>query len=364
MRPPATRWIVSRTGSARIAAPCASAAAITRETSAARSSGRAASCIATCVALSGSAARPACAESWRSAPPATGASTRDGIGQLRANGGPRGERGRGQHGQDPLDLAHARERRERAREQRHAPERDERLGRRRVELGSQPRAGSGAENEGCDAHAAQLSGCGRRAPGAGCYRAAHALVGGTHAARARRGGNADRRVAVRRPPRRNRSRSRPRRRPTPAASAARARSRCMPLSLSEAIALGIENNTDVQLVRYDPPIAEYEHDAAWGAPRSRRCLATTPTRARSCPIASTFFPAQFIERELVRRRGRPADSCRGSAGRTSSATRATARDELADPDPRDDLHLRASPPASAAPLLRAPGGAPPGPRSS
>jgi outer membrane protein TolC len=39
----------------------------------------------------------------------------------------------------------------------------------------------------------------------------------------------------------------------------------LPLSLGEAIALGIENNTDVQIVRYDPPIAEYDHDAAWGA---------------------------------------------------------------------------------------------------
>ncbi len=39
----------------------------------------------------------------------------------------------------------------------------------------------------------------------------------------------------------------------------------LPLSLSEAIALGIEHNTGVQLIRYDPPIADYEHVAAWGA---------------------------------------------------------------------------------------------------
>jgi outer membrane protein TolC len=69
----------------------------------------------------------------------------------------------------------------------------------------------------------------------------------------------------------------------------------VPLSLSEAIALGIENNTNVQLVRYDPPIAEYEHDAAWGLhdPVLFGDYLYTNTKL---PVASTFFPGQFIER--------------------------------------------------------------------
>lgn len=52
--------------------------------------------------------------------------------------------------------------------------------------------------------------------------------------------------------------------PAPAAVTNSAPVEVLPLSLGEAIALGIENNTDVQIVRYDPPIAEYDHDAAWG----------------------------------------------------------------------------------------------------
>ncbi len=69
----------------------------------------------------------------------------------------------------------------------------------------------------------------------------------------------------------------------------------IPLSLHEAIALGIENNTDVQLVRYDPPIAEYEHAAAWGA-HDPRLLGDYTYTSTNLPVASTFFPSQFIER--------------------------------------------------------------------
>jgi outer membrane protein TolC len=80
----------------------------------------------------------------------------------------------------------------------------------------------------------------------------------------------------------------------------------IPLSLHEAIALGIENNTDVQLVRFDPPIAEYDHDAAWGLhdptlfgdysyrssniPTASALLTEDPT----LPATETF---QLVERE-------------------------------------------------------------------
>jgi outer membrane protein len=69
----------------------------------------------------------------------------------------------------------------------------------------------------------------------------------------------------------------------------------LPLSLAEAIALGIENNTDVQLVRYDPPIAEYEHDAAWGA-YDPALFGDYTYQSTNLPVASAFFPGQFIER--------------------------------------------------------------------
>jgi len=69
----------------------------------------------------------------------------------------------------------------------------------------------------------------------------------------------------------------------------------VPLSLHEAIALGIENNTDVQLVRYDPPIAEYEHEGAWGA-HDPILFGDYSYTSTNLPVASTFFPEQFIER--------------------------------------------------------------------
>ena len=37
------------------------------------------------------------------------------------------------------------------------------------------------------------------------------------------------------------------------------------LGLQDAIALGIENNLEVEISRFDPPIARFEHSAAWGA---------------------------------------------------------------------------------------------------
>jgi outer membrane protein TolC len=69
----------------------------------------------------------------------------------------------------------------------------------------------------------------------------------------------------------------------------------IPLSLHEAIALGIENNTNVQLIRYEPPISEYDYQAAWGA-HDPTLFADYLYRSTNLPVASTFFPAQFVER--------------------------------------------------------------------
>ena len=85
--------------------------------------------------------------------------------------------------------------------------------------------------------------------------------------------------------------------PSPAASVS-APTEVLPLSLHEAIALGIENNTDVQIVRYDPPIAAYEHDAAWGA-HDPSLFGDYTYQSTNLPVASTFFPSQFIERASV-----------------------------------------------------------------
>jgi outer membrane protein TolC len=71
----------------------------------------------------------------------------------------------------------------------------------------------------------------------------------------------------------------------------------IPLSLHEAIALGIENNTDVQLVRYDPPIAEYDHSAAWGL-HDPTLFTDALYESRDTPIASSLQQSDsLIERE-------------------------------------------------------------------
>ncbi|MGH7288883.1 MAG: TolC family protein, partial [Myxococcota bacterium] len=59
--------------------------------------------------------------------------------------------------------------------------------------------------------------------------------------------------------------------------------------------LGIENNTDVKLLRFDPPIADYELMAAWGAYDPNLFGQYTYTNT-NLPVASTFFPSQFEER--------------------------------------------------------------------
>jgi outer membrane protein TolC len=76
----------------------------------------------------------------------------------------------------------------------------------------------------------------------------------------------------------------------------------VPLSLHEAIALGIENNTDVQLVRYDPPIAEYEHSAAWGL-HDPNLFGDYTYTSTNLPVESAFLPSQYVERVSEGRAG-------------------------------------------------------------
>ena len=57
----------------------------------------------------------------------------------------------------------------------------------------------------------------------------------------------------------------------------------LPLSLQEAIALGIENNLDVQIARFDPLIATEDATTAWGYydPSSSASTSTAIARRRS-----------------------------------------------------------------------------------
>jgi len=82
--------------------------------------------------------------------------------------------------------------------------------------------------------------------------------------------------------------------PAPVAPAAET----IPLSLGEAISIGIENNTDVEIVRYDPPIAEYDYEAAWGV-HDPVLFGDYRYTSQKLPVASAFFPSQFIERDSV-----------------------------------------------------------------
>jgi outer membrane protein TolC len=91
--------------------------------------------------------------------------------------------------------------------------------------------------------------------------------------------------------------------PAPAPTAVAAPADRVPLSLSEAISLGIENNTNVQIVRYDPPIASYQHDAAWGY-YDPSLFANYDYTSQNLAVASAFSPTEggsgvgeFIERD-------------------------------------------------------------------
>jgi outer membrane protein TolC len=91
--------------------------------------------------------------------------------------------------------------------------------------------------------------------------------------------------------------------PTPAAGAAEPLRGELPLSLQEAIALGVENNLDVAVVRHDPPVAGYEHMAAWGA-YEPELFGEYLYESRATPVASALQASQTLdEREVTGQAG-------------------------------------------------------------
>jgi outer membrane protein len=71
------------------------------------------------------------------------------------------------------------------------------------------------------------------------------------------------------------------------------------LTLRDAIARALENNTDVELFRYDPAIAEYQRRAAWGA-HEPIYYGVADHRDASLPVAQVFQGFGFLlERETT-----------------------------------------------------------------
>jgi outer membrane protein TolC len=70
----------------------------------------------------------------------------------------------------------------------------------------------------------------------------------------------------------------------------------LPLRLRDAIAYALERNTDVELVRYDPAIADYRHAAAWGL-YEPLFYGTGDHRESSLPVAQVFQGFGFLNEE-------------------------------------------------------------------
>lgn len=86
--------------------------------------------------------------------------------------------------------------------------------------------------------------------------------------------------------------------PTPGAGTAPLQGE-LALSLQEAIALGVENNLDVEVVRHDPPIAGYEHTAAWGV-YEPELFGDYTYESRQTPVASSLQASTSLnEREIT-----------------------------------------------------------------
>ncbi len=67
----------------------------------------------------------------------------------------------------------------------------------------------------------------------------------------------------------------------------------LPLTLRDAIARALERNTDLELVRYDPAIADYAHRAAWGN-YEPVAYGTADHRDSSLPVAQVFQGFGFL----------------------------------------------------------------------
>ncbi|MBM4382725.1 MAG: TolC family protein [Deltaproteobacteria bacterium] len=73
----------------------------------------------------------------------------------------------------------------------------------------------------------------------------------------------------------------------------------LPLTLRDAIARALERNTDVELFRYDPAIADYQRRAAWGV-HEPTFYGSADHRDSSLPIASIFQGFGFLLEEDTR----------------------------------------------------------------
>lgn len=72
----------------------------------------------------------------------------------------------------------------------------------------------------------------------------------------------------------------------------------LPLSLSDALAMGLENNLDVEIVRHDPPIARYEHRSSWGA-YDPRLFGDFQYASDETPIASELQTNRILVERTV-----------------------------------------------------------------
>jgi outer membrane protein TolC len=71
------------------------------------------------------------------------------------------------------------------------------------------------------------------------------------------------------------------------------------LSLQDALAMGIENNLDVEIVRHDPLIARERHTSAWGV-YDPELFAEYDYASRETPVASSLQTTPvLIEREIT-----------------------------------------------------------------
>ena len=68
------------------------------------------------------------------------------------------------------------------------------------------------------------------------------------------------------------------------------------LTLRDAIARALERNSDIELFRYDPAIADYQHRAAWGA-HEPTFYGTIDHRDSSLPVAQVFQGFGFLVEE-------------------------------------------------------------------
>ena len=257
--------MVSATGTARIAAPLARAASTTRATAAGRTKGRAASCTATHSTSDASAASPARTESWRSAPPKTGAAS---FGIAASSGRQRSQRSRSARaitGTTRSIAGAAAIPASACQQQRPAGQRDEGLGHATVRGARRDRR---RERERRRSWPARIAAAPRAHP---FSEARNCLVksGPTPVRRMRCCSARSRPLSLfaglALPALRARAEDVPPPPPAPSPIAAPTLHGNLALSLQEAIAMGLENNLNLEVQRHAPLIADEDAEIAWGA---------------------------------------------------------------------------------------------------